>query len=113
MNYSIVKKEEIRILEVKAPLKKYIEGNFKTVAKLWQEAAKSGIIDKVISLMDKYSKRMLGVSVYMYTLDEWNYYIATKTDKKIAKGMDEYIIPTGTWAVFSEEGSMPTVIQEI
>lgn len=36
MKYSIVKKEEIRIVGVKALLEKNIEENFKTVPKLWQ-----------------------------------------------------------------------------
>ena len=49
----------------------------------------------------------------MDSLDKWEYYIATQTDKEVPKGMDEYIIPAGTWAVFPGEGAMPNAIQEI
>lgn len=113
MKYSIVKKEEIRIVGVKALLEKNIEENFKTVPKLWQEAAQSGVINQILSLMNADSKGILGVSVCVDSLDKWEYYIATETDKKVPKGMDEYIIPAGTWAVFPGEGAMPKAIQEI
>ncbi len=113
MKYSIVKKEEIRIVGVKALLEKNIEENFKTVPKLWQEAAQSGVINQILSLMNADSKGILGVSACVDSLDKWEYYIATETDKKVPKGMDEYIIPAGTWAVFPGEGAMPKAIQEI
>ncbi len=63
--------------------------------------------------MNEDSNGMLGVSVCMDSLDNWEYYIATKTDKDAPKGMHEYIIPAGTWAVFPGEGPMPKSIQEI
>lgn len=113
MNYSIVKKEEIRIVGVKAPLEKNIEENFKTVPKLWQESAQNGVINQIASLMNEESKGILGVSACMDSLDPWEYYIATETDKEVPEGMEEYIIPAGTWAVFPGEGAMPTAIQEI
>ncbi|AVQ38802.1 AraC family transcriptional regulator [Clostridium botulinum] len=113
MKYSIVKKEEIRIVGVKALLEKNIEENFKTVPKLWQEAAQSGVINQILSLMNADYKGILGVSACVDSLDKWEYYIATQTDKEVPKGMDEYIIPAGTWAVFPGEGAMPNAIQEI
>lgn len=49
----------------------------------------------------------------MDNLEKWQYYIAVATDKKAPKGMEEYIIPACTWAIFQGEGPMPTSIQEI
>lgn len=113
MNYSIVKKEQIRIVGIKALLEKNIEENFKSVPKLWEESAQNGVIDEIVSLMDSHSNGILGVSACMDRLDKWEYYIAIATGKEAPKGMHEYIIPAGTWAVFPGEGAMPTAIQEI
>ncbi|CAM2966518.1 AraC family transcriptional regulator [Hathewaya histolytica] len=113
MKYSIVKKEQIRIVGIKTPLEKNIEENFKTVPNLWQEAAQSGVINQIVSLMEPDSRGILGVSACMDSLERWEYYIATKTDKEVPKGMNECIIPAGTWAVFPGEGAMPMAIQEI
>ncbi|MBU5484433.1 GyrI-like domain-containing protein [Clostridium sp. MSJ-11] len=113
MEYSIVNKEEIRIVGVKALLEKNIDKNFEAVPKLWQESSQNGVINDIVSLMDENSKGILGVSACMDALDNWEYYIATETNKEVPKGMYEYIIPAGTWAVFPGEGAMPTAIQEI
>ncbi|RDY26298.1 AraC family transcriptional regulator [Romboutsia weinsteinii] len=113
MNYSIVKKEEMRIVGVKCLLEKNVEDNFKTVPKLWQDVAQNGNLNKIVSLMDSNSKGILGVSACMDNLDKWEYYIATETNKEIVGGMTEYIIPACTWAVFPGEGPMPTAIQDI
>lgn len=113
MKYSIVKKDKIRIVGMKALLEKNIEENFKTVPKLWQEVAQSGMINDIVSLMNMDSKGVLGVSACMDNLEKWEYYIAVETDKEVPSGMDEYIIPECTWAIFQGEGVMPFAIQEI
>ncbi|WMJ82221.1 AraC family transcriptional regulator [Clostridium sp. MB40-C1] len=113
MEYSIIKKQQIRIVGIKAPLEKNVEDNFKFVPKLWEESAQSGVIDQIVSLMNEDSNGILGVSACIDKLDKWEYYIATATDKKVPKGMYEYVIPAGTWAVFPGEGAMPKAIQEL
>lgn len=113
MEYRIVKKEEMRIVGVKALLEKNIEENFNTVPMLWQEVAQSGKIMEIASLMGPDSKGVLGVSACMDYLDKWEYYIAVETDKEAPKGLEEYTIPACTWAVFPGEGQMPTAIQDI
>ena len=113
MEYRIVKKEEMRIVGVKALLEKNVEENFNTVPMLWQEVAQSGKIMEIASLMGPDSKGVLGVSACMDYLDKWEYYIAVETDKEAPKGLEEYTIPACTWAVFPGEGQMPTAIQDI
>lgn len=113
MEYRIVKKEEIRIVGVKALLEKNVEENFNTVPMLWQEVAQSGKIMEIASLMGTESKGVLGVSACMDYLDKWEYYIAIETNKEAPKGLEEYTIPACTWAVFPGEGQMPTAIQDI
>ena len=113
LNYRIVKKDEMRIVGVKKELEKNIEVSFREVPMFWGEVAQNGKLNEVISLMDENSKGVLGVSACMDDLEKWQYYIGVETDKEIKPGMDEYIIPPCTWAVFPGKGKMPESIQEI
>lgn len=113
MEYSIIKKEEIRIVGVKTPMSKNVEDNFNKLPKVWNEIAENGELNKVISLMNSNSKGVLGVCVCMESLDEWQYYIAVETNKEVPEGLHEYIIPACTWAVFPGKGAMPSSIQEV
>lgn len=122
MEYSIIKKEEMRIVGVKMQLKKgngaqinesAMEENFKNVPAFWQSVGQDGRLNKIISMMDSKSKGVLGVSACMTNVQNWMYYIAVETDKEIIEGLEEYIIPPTTWAIFKGRGVMPTAIQDI
>ena len=113
MNYSIVKKDEFRVVGVKVLIKKNIKENFEYVPKFWAETVKSGRLNDVTALMDEKSNGVLGLSLAMDELENWEYYIATETNKEVTEGMHEYIVPACTWAVFPGEGAMPAAIQEI
>ena len=63
--------------------------------------------------MDSKSNGVLGVSACMANVQNWMYYIAVETDKEIIEGLEEYIIPPTTWAIFKGRGVMPTAIQDI
>ncbi len=113
MNYSIVKKDEFRVVGVKLLIKKNIKENFEYVPKFWAETVKSGRLNDVTALMDEKSNGVLGLSLAMDELENWEYYIATKTNKEVPEGMHEYMVPACTWATFPGEGVMPAAIQEV
>lgn len=113
LDYRIVKKDEMRIVGVKKEFEKNIEVSFREVPMFWGEVSQNGKLNEVISLMDENSKGVLGVSACMDDLEKWQYYIGVETDKEIKPGLDEYIIPPCTWAVFPGKGKMPESIQEI
>jgi AraC family transcriptional regulator len=113
MNYSIVKKDEFRVVGVKVLIKKNIKENFEYVPKFWAETEKSGRLNDVIALMDEKSNGVLGLSLAMDELENWEYYIATKTSKEVPEGMHEYMVPACTWAIFPGGGVMPAAIQEV
>lgn len=113
MNYSIVNKDEFRVVGVKITIKNNIKENFEDVPKFWNETSKSGRINDVIALMDESSNGILGLCLAMDSLENWDYYIATATNRDVPEGMHEYIVPACAWAIFPGEGVMPTAIQEI
>lgn len=103
MEYHIQKKEKFRIVGVKAPLLKEIEKNFEIVPGMWAKAAADGTVEKLVQIMSRETPGILGVSACAGE-DNWFYYIAAASDQEPLEGMEEYIVPASTWAVFPGEG---------
>ena len=101
MDYRIETKEAFRIIGISKPLKKEIEENFKIVPPMWQEAVISGTIEKLVGKINTEVKGVLGISVY--NEEEWKYFIAVASTDEDNK-FEEYIVPAGTWAIFSGKG---------
>jgi len=98
MNYRIEKKESFRIVGVSEPLEAEIEKNFE-------------IVPKIAAIMDRVPMGMLGVSSCNES-DNWRYYIAVASSQPIENTLEEYIVPSSLWAIFSGEGSSQS-IQEL
>lgn len=112
MNYRIEKKKAFRIVGIVEPLHKEIEKNFEIVPQMWQKAAMEGTIPKLVSMMDSQPTGLLGISA-CNDLEEWKYFIAVASTKPITDTLEEYIVPSFTWAIFSGEGQCPQAIQEL
>ena len=102
MNYRIEKKDEIRVIGKKIPLKPTLEENFQITPKFWAECAKDGTIEKLAALMDTPIYGLMGIST-CNEKDEWEYYVAVATTKA-AGDFEEMVVPKSTWAVFYQEG---------
>lgn len=112
MNYRIEKKEAFRIIGTAQPLHKEIEKNFEIVPQMWQKAAMDGTIPKLVSMMDSQPAGIFGVSA-CNDLEEWRYFIAVASTKPIDDTLEEYMVSSFTWAIFSGEGQCPQAIQEL
>lgn len=112
MNYRIEKKEEIRIVGMAKPLYAELEKNFQIVPQMWEEAVVSGMIPKLAGMMDAQPMGILGISV-CNDQEQWKYFIAVASSAEAEEGMEEYVIPSFTWAVFPGEGVCPQAIQEL
>lgn len=112
MNYRIEKKEEIRIVGMAKPLYAELEKNFQIVPQMWEEATVSGMIPKLAGMMDAQPMGILGISV-CNDQEQWKYFIAVASSAEAEEGMEEYVIPSFTWAVFPGEGVCPQAIQEL
>lgn len=111
MNYRIETREAFRIAGVSVPLDRDIEKNFTVLPSRWQEAAMDGTLQKLTGMMDTPPVGVLGISVCS-DREPWRYYIAVSTSKE-AEGLEEYIVPAATWAIFPGEGTNNQSIQEL
>ena len=110
MNYRIEKKKSFRIVGIWKPLEQEIEKNFMMVPSMWQNAAADGTIPRLAGLMDAEPKGLLGVSA-CDSGEQWRYWIAVSSTKE-AEGLEEYVVPEFTWAVFPGSGTGQS-IQEL
>lgn len=112
LNYRIEKKEAFRIVGVSQPLHKEVEENFMIVPKMWQDAAVNGTIQKLAGMMDAPVTGVLGVSA-CNDEEQWKYFIAVSSSAPVGEGLEEYVVPAFTWAIFPGEGACPHAIQEL
>ena len=110
MNYRIETKEAFRIVGVSVPLYKEIEKNFTIIPPKWQEITENGTLQKLIGMMDTPPMGVLGVST-CNDAEERKYYIAVSTSQ-MQEGLEEYMVPAATWAIFSGQGTNQS-IQEL
>lgn len=104
MKYRIEKKEEFRIVGFSIPLSTEIEKNFQEVPQFWQKAATDGSLPGLMAVMNREPMGILGVSACVEK-DSWRYYIAAASDKALGEGMEEYLVPAATWAIFEGAGT--------
>ena len=104
MNYRIVKKESFRVVGISTPLENELEKNFEKVPQMWGKAYADGIIPVLLQNMDKNMPGIMGIST-CNNGEDWRYYIAVSSVIDAPEGMEEYMVPAFTWAVFSGEGS--------
>lgn len=110
MNYRIETRGAFRIVGRSHPMSREIEQNFVEVPQMWQKAVEDGTLERIISLMDGQPQGVLGVCA-CGDGEEWRYYIAVASSAG-AGGLEEYIVPAFTWAVFPGSGTGKS-IQEI
>lgn len=111
MNYRIENKEAFRIVGKSMPLEQDIEKNFKTVPAMWDNLAKEGSLQKLVSLMNAQPQGVLGVSA-CDTEKDWRYFIAVASKEACPEGFEEFHVPAASFAVFSGEGPA-TSIQDL
>lgn len=111
MEYRIQTKEAFRTVGRSFPLSREIEQNFLEVPKMWQGAVADGTLAQIISLMNGQPRGVLGISV-CNDKEEWRYYIAVCSCAGIDHSLEEYIVPSCTWAIFPGAGTGKS-IQEL
>lgn len=110
MNYRIETKEAFRITGVSVPLEKEIEKNFAVIPGKWQEISMNGTLQRLIGMMDGEPRGVLGISTCNEE-EPWRYYIAVASSQE-SDGLEEYMVPAATWAIFTGSGTNQS-IQEL
>ena len=111
MNYRIETRDAFRVVGRSRPMSREIEQNFVEVPLMWQEAEEDGTLERIIPLMDGQPRGILGVCA-CGDGEEWRYYIAAATSAETGDGLEEYVVPAFTWAVFPGSGTGKS-IQEL
>ena len=112
MNYRIEKKNAFRVVGVKAHYELNIEDNFAQIPEFWAKTVQSGALPQILGLLNQEPQGILGVSTCMNGKD-FDYYIAVASDLPVPEGLDEYIVPACTWAIFTCIGPIPSAIQQL
>ncbi|MBR6766638.1 MAG: AraC family transcriptional regulator, partial [Clostridia bacterium] len=113
MNYRIIKKEAFRIVGFAWYEELTMENCFQRVPEYWAEFFRNNGVPRVCRLMEgKEPQGILGVSL-CENGDYGGYFIAAATDAPVPEGMEEYIVPETTYAVFESIGPMPDAIQNL
>lgn len=108
MNYRIEEKPAFRVVGISQPLHRDIEKNFTIIPHMWQKAAEDGTIERLSSMMNAQPMGLLGVSA-CNDEEEWKYFIAVSSSAHIDDSMEEYIVPTSTWAIFAGTGTNQSI----
>lgn len=66
---------------------------------MWQGVALDGSLEKIISLMNREPQGVLGV-IACSDDEEWGYYIAVSSSAENNNSLEEYTVPSCTWAIF-------------
>lgn len=113
MDYRIVNKEPFRIIGYATHELMSMEDCFEKIPLFWRKITALGGLKKLCGLPGgKEPQGILGVCTSEggeYT----DYFIGVATDAPALEGMEEYVIPQTTYAVFTSVGSMPKAIQEV
>ncbi len=115
MEYRIVRKNTFRIVGVK--LHTTLENGecYRNAPLFWSNLVQTGGHNNILALMNQEPYGLLGVSNYSpdFSSGEFDYFIACSTDKQVPEGMEEFIVPESTWAIFSLDSKDAEAIQKL
>lgn len=112
MEYRIVKKEAFRIVGIREPLSTDVEENFTFVPGFWSRTRESGVIPKLVEMINTEPMGILGVSTGSIESKDNYYYIAVSTNKPTPEGMLDFTVPASEWAIFTGSGT-PSSIKDL
>lgn len=112
MKYRIEEKPAMRFVGKKEAVTNTNGANFVRVPKIWDEVFQDGSFDKIMALSNGEPSGVMGICANFRDA-EFDYFIASATDKDIPEGMDELKVAAGLWVVFECVGPMPDAIQAV
>ena len=107
MEYRIEQREAFRVVGVSVPIERDMEKNFEILPQFWGRAAMDGTLQKLAERMDTSPMGILGVCDCPDE-GQWRYYIAAASTGA-ADGLEEYIVPAATWAIFPGAGTNQSI----
>lgn len=112
MNYYVKELEPFRLIGYKERLSMVDGKNFERIPKIWDEISDDGRYEKLLSLNDNKALFCLGVCANG-TDKEFDYYVATGSERSLLEGMSELMVPAATYVIFECVGKMPQGQQKV
>ncbi len=112
MKYRIEEKPTMRFVGKKEAITNKGGANFARVPQIWEELCKDGSYAQIMALSNQEPSGVMGICANFRESD-FDYFIASATDKDIPEGMEELKVAAGLWVVFECVGPMPDAIQAV
>ncbi len=112
MKYRIEEKPAMRFVGRKEAISNKDGINFVRIPQIWEELDEDGSFDRIMELSNQEPSGVMGICAN-FRESEFDYFIASATDKDIPEGMDELRVETGLWVIFECVGPMPDAIQAV
>lgn len=112
MNYKIEEKPSMRFVGKKEAVNCIGGQNFVRIPQIWEEVFEEGSFDRILELSNGNPTGVLGICAN-FREKEFDYFVASSSEKEVPEGMEELTIPAGLWVVFQCVGPMPSAIQEV
>ncbi len=100
MEYYIEEISEFRAIGYKRKYSFKTGENFEQIPLFWQDIMQDGRFHKVMALNNKVPAGILGICTNL-TDNEFDYFIASASDKSLDDDMEEVFISTQTYAIFT------------
>lgn len=113
MEYRIEKKEAFRVVGFSRTLEKDNDASFVKIPLFWNEMSQNGKVGHLCSMMDPHLPGLLGICCSGESESDWKYYIAVAHNQGTPEGMESFMVPASTWAIFPGRGEMPQSIQNL
>lgn len=113
LDFRIETKEAFRVVGISVPLYGDFESMAEPVKQIWEIAEVNGTIQKLKGLMKKESLGLLEVMIPDENTESWRYLIAVASDAPIEESLEEYIVDSYTWAIFSYKGKTIEETQDL
>ncbi|MBF2541763.1 AraC family transcriptional regulator [Listeria seeligeri] len=113
LNFRIETKKAFRVVGISIPLYGDFEGMTEPLKQIWEIANVNGTVQKLISLKDNTTAGLLEVMMPDENSESWRYLISVSTDAPIDDSLEEYIVNSYTWAIFSFGGKTIEETQEL
>ncbi len=102
LDYRLERRKAFRIVGMR--LRTTLENGecYNKIPAFWRTLVQAGRQEDMIALMNQEPKGLLGVSHYSadFSTGILDYYVACSTDQPTPDGMEEFIVPESTWAIF-------------
>ena len=113
MNYCVKELGEFRLVGFKEKISMENGENFKRIPEFWNEVCRQGRYEKMLGYNDNKELYSMGVCTNSDDGKDFDYYIATGSDREILEDMAELVIPAGTYVIFECIGRMPEGQQKV